>query len=45
MKLGFRRIIVFPYFLFTGVLVKRIYDHTDMSPRAIRTSSSSRRPI
>ncbi len=24
-KLGFRRIIVFPYFLFTGVLVKRIY--------------------
>ncbi|MEM7223635.1 MAG: sirohydrochlorin chelatase, partial [Pseudomonadota bacterium] len=28
-KLGYRRIIVFPYFLFTGVLVKRIYDHTD----------------
>src|SRR6516164_11226438 len=26
---GFRRIIVFPYFLFTGVLVKRIYAHTD----------------
>jgi len=25
-KLGYRRIIVFPYFLFTGVLVKRIYD-------------------
>ena len=24
-KMGFRRIIVFPYFLFTGVLVKRIY--------------------
>lgn len=24
-RLGFRRIIVFPYFLFTGVLVKRIY--------------------
>ena len=24
-KLGYRRIIVFPYFLFTGVLVKRIY--------------------
>jgi sirohydrochlorin cobaltochelatase len=22
-------VIVFPYFLFTGVLVKRIYDHTD----------------
>ncbi len=27
--LGFRRIIVFPYFLFTGVLVKRIYQQTD----------------
>ena len=26
---GFRRIIVFPYFLFTGVLVKRIYAQTD----------------
>jgi sirohydrochlorin cobaltochelatase len=29
--LGFRRIVVFPYFLFTGVLVKRIYHHTDMA--------------
>jgi sirohydrochlorin cobaltochelatase len=28
-QLGFRRIIVFPYFLFTGVLVKRIYAQTD----------------
>ncbi len=28
-KLGYRRIVVFPYFLFTGVLVKRIYKHTD----------------
>ena len=28
-KLGYRRIVVFPYFLFTGVLVKRIYDYTD----------------
>src|SRR6202521_33702 len=27
--LGFRRIVVFPYFLFTGVLVKRIYVQTD----------------
>ncbi|MGB0718562.1 MAG: sirohydrochlorin chelatase [Alphaproteobacteria bacterium] len=27
--LGFKRIVVFPYFLFTGVLVKRIYDATD----------------
>jgi len=29
LRLGFRRVIVFPYFLFTGVLVKRIYDETD----------------
>jgi len=28
-RLGFRRIIVFPYFLFTGVLVKRVYAQTD----------------
>lgn len=28
-KLGFRRIVVFPYFLFTGVLVKRIYAAAD----------------
>ena len=28
-KLGFKRIIVFPYFLFTGILVRRIYDATD----------------
>ncbi len=28
-KLGYRRIVVFPYFLFTGVLVKRIYDAAD----------------
>ena len=28
-RLGFRRIIVLPYFLFTGVLVKRIYAQTD----------------
>lgn len=29
-RLGFRRIVVFPYFLFTGVLVDRIYHETDM---------------
>jgi len=29
LRLGFGRIIVFPYFLFTGVLVKRIYEETD----------------
>ena len=28
-RLGFRRVVVFPYFLFTGVLVKRIYAQTD----------------
>jgi sirohydrochlorin cobaltochelatase len=28
-KLGYRRIVVFPYFLFTGILVQRIYDATD----------------
>ncbi len=29
-KLGYRRIVVFPYFLFTGVLVNRIYEYTDL---------------
>ena len=29
-KLGFRRIIVFPYFLFSGVLVSRIRQHTEL---------------
>ncbi len=33
-RLGFRRIIVFPYFLFTGVLVKRIYTQTDEAAAA-----------
>ncbi|MCP4327855.1 MAG: sirohydrochlorin chelatase [Alphaproteobacteria bacterium] len=28
-RLGYRRVVVFPYFLFTGILVRRIYDHTD----------------
>jgi sirohydrochlorin cobaltochelatase len=28
-KLGYKRIVVFPYFLFTGVLVKRIYSAVD----------------
>ncbi|HIM26011.1 MAG TPA: sirohydrochlorin chelatase, partial [Rhodospirillales bacterium] len=31
-KLGYRRIIVFPYFLFTGILVRRIYDWVDEAP-------------
>lgn len=29
-KLGYKRIVVFPYFLFTGVLIDRIYGFTDM---------------
>ena len=29
-KLGYKRVVVFPYFLFTGVLVKRIYGYTDL---------------
>jgi sirohydrochlorin cobaltochelatase len=33
-KLGFKRIIVFPYFLFTGILVKRIYQWTDEAAAA-----------
>jgi sirohydrochlorin cobaltochelatase len=28
-KLGYKRVIAFPYFLFTGILVKRIYDWVD----------------
>ena len=28
-KLGYKRVVVFPYFLFTGVLVKRIYAGVD----------------
>ena len=28
-RLGYRRIVVFPYFLFTGVLVKRIFSFAD----------------
>lgn len=35
-RLGFRRIIVFPYFLFTGVLVKRIYAQADEAAAAHR---------
>jgi len=28
-RMGYKRIVVFPYFLFTGILVQRIYDYTD----------------
>ena len=34
-RLGYRRIIVFPYFLFTGILVQRIYDATDTRRRTV----------
>ena len=34
-RLGFRRIVVFPYFLFTGVLVKRIYARDRRGRRAL----------
>ncbi len=33
-KLGYKRVIVFPYFLFTGVLIDRIYGFTDMVAKA-----------
>ncbi len=33
-RLGYRRIVVFPYFLFTGVLVKRIYHYADVVAEA-----------
>ncbi|RAU23161.1 sirohydrochlorin chelatase [Paramagnetospirillum kuznetsovii] len=33
-KLGYKRVVVFPYFLFTGILVKRIYDWTDACAQA-----------
>jgi sirohydrochlorin cobaltochelatase len=32
-RMGFRLIIVFPYFLFTGVLVKRLYTQSDAVAR------------
>ncbi|PHQ66328.1 MAG: sirohydrochlorin chelatase [Sneathiella sp.] len=28
-RLGYKRIVIFPYFLFTGILIDRIYDHSD----------------
>ncbi|MHA1597798.1 MAG: sirohydrochlorin chelatase [Alphaproteobacteria bacterium] len=33
-RLGYKRIIVFPYFLFTGILVRRIYDWVDEAQAA-----------
>jgi sirohydrochlorin cobaltochelatase len=33
-KLGYKRIIVFPYFLFTGILIDRIYGFTDIVAEA-----------
>jgi len=34
LKLGYKRVIVFPYFLFTGILVRRIYDWADAAQAA-----------
>jgi sirohydrochlorin cobaltochelatase len=34
-RLGFRRVIIFPYFLLTGVLVKRIYAQADAAARLL----------
>ncbi|MBF0250913.1 MAG: sirohydrochlorin chelatase [Alphaproteobacteria bacterium] len=33
-RMGFKRIVVFPYFLFTGILVKRIYAWADEAQAA-----------
>ena len=33
-RLGYKRIVVFPYFLFTGILIDRIYGFTDMVAEA-----------
>ena len=33
-RLGYRRIVVFPYFLFTGILVRRIYDAIEAAAAA-----------
>ncbi|MEO1490836.1 MAG: sirohydrochlorin chelatase [Pseudomonadota bacterium] len=33
-RLGYRRVIVFPYFLFTGILIDRIYGFTDVVAEA-----------
>jgi sirohydrochlorin cobaltochelatase len=35
-RLGFARVVVFPYFLFTGVLVKRIYAQIDAAAAEFR---------
>ena len=47
-RLGFRRIVVFPYFLFTGVLVRRIYAQTDVvaarHPEIEFVKAASQRP-
>ena len=44
-KLGYRRVVVFPYFLFSGILIDRIYGFTDRVAAEHPGSSSSRRPI
>ena len=34
-RLGYRRVVVFPYFLFSGILIDRIYGFTDQVAAAI----------
>lgn len=34
MKLGYKRVVVFPYFMFTGILVRRIYTWADEAQAA-----------
>lgn len=43
-RLGFSRIIVFPYFLFTGVLVKRIYRETEEAARMLPDIAFAKAP-
>src|SRR5262249_36603636 len=45
-RLGFRRIVVQPYFLFTGVLLKRIYAEVEQRrPRARHSDSAATPPL
>ncbi|MCY3880103.1 MAG: sirohydrochlorin chelatase [Rhodobacteraceae bacterium] len=32
-RLGYRRVVVFPYFLFSGILIDRIYGFTDLAAK------------
>ena len=43
-KLGYKRVVVFPYFLFTGILSDRIYGFTDMVAEAYPNLSFVKAP-